>query len=68
MVYLMFQPTKVVVEEPVLVENLNRIQLDGEVAQTVDEAISILGYVLEMFYVVDKLRLIILLFESWVKA
>lgn len=36
-------PTKVVVEEPVLVENLNRIQIEGEVAQTVDEAISILG-------------------------
>ncbi|KAJ8736663.1 hypothetical protein PYW08_007319 [Mythimna loreyi] len=36
-------PSKVVVEEPALVENLNRIQLEGEVAQTVDEAISILG-------------------------
>ncbi|CAH0694853.1 unnamed protein product [Spodoptera exigua] len=36
-------PSKVVVEEPPLEENLNRIHLDGEVAQTVDEAISILG-------------------------
>ncbi|CAH0592137.1 unnamed protein product [Chrysodeixis includens] len=37
-------PSKiVVVDETPLEENLNRIQLDGEVAQTVDEAISILG-------------------------
>ncbi|XP_045779320.1 coiled-coil domain-containing protein 124 [Maniola jurtina] len=35
-------PTRVVVEEPPLVENLNRLQIDGEVAQSVDEAISIL--------------------------
>lgn len=40
---LYFQPARVVVEEPPLEENLNRIQLDGEVAQTVDEALSILG-------------------------
>ncbi|XP_026731759.1 coiled-coil domain-containing protein 124 isoform X2 [Trichoplusia ni] len=38
------KPSKVVVvDETPLEENLNRIQLDGEVAQTVDEAISILG-------------------------
>ncbi|KAM3960931.1 coiled-coil domain-containing protein 124 [Aphomia sociella] len=36
-------PTRVVVEEPPLEENLNRIQLDGEVAQSVDEAISVLS-------------------------
>ncbi|CAH2256749.1 coiled-coil domain-containing protein 124 [Pararge aegeria] len=35
-------PSRVVVEEPPLVENLNRLQIDGEVAQSVDEAISIL--------------------------
>lgn len=35
-------PARVVVEEPPLEENLNRIQLDGEVAQTIDEALSIL--------------------------
>ncbi|XP_049876304.1 coiled-coil domain-containing protein 124 [Pectinophora gossypiella] len=35
-------PARVVVEEPPLEENLNRIQLDGEVAQSVDEAISLL--------------------------
>ncbi|KAG6454949.1 coiled-coil domain-containing protein 124 [Manduca sexta] len=35
-------PSRVVVEEPPLEENLNRIQLDGEVAQTVEEAISVL--------------------------
>ncbi|CAH0405587.1 unnamed protein product [Chilo suppressalis] len=37
------QPSRVVIEEPPLEENLNRIQLDGEVAQTVDEAISLLS-------------------------
>ncbi|XP_045499164.1 coiled-coil domain-containing protein 124 [Colias croceus] len=36
-------PPKVVVEEPVLTENLNRLQIDGELAQSVDEAISILS-------------------------
>ncbi|KAJ0182800.1 hypothetical protein K1T71_002169 [Dendrolimus kikuchii] len=36
-------PSKVVVEEPPLEENLNRIQLDSEVAQSIDEAISILS-------------------------
>ncbi|KOB69625.1 Uncharacterized protein OBRU01_09422 [Operophtera brumata] len=36
-------PARVVVEEPPLEENLNRIQLDGEVAQTIDEALSVLG-------------------------
>ncbi|CAH2102975.1 unnamed protein product [Euphydryas editha] len=36
-------PPKVVVEEPPLVENLNRLQIDGEVAQSVDEALSILN-------------------------
>ncbi|KAJ2940709.1 hypothetical protein O0L34_g14819 [Tuta absoluta] len=36
-------PARVVVEEPPLEENLNRIQLDGEVAQSVDEALAILG-------------------------
>ncbi|XP_072947446.1 coiled-coil domain-containing protein 124 [Epargyreus clarus] len=36
-------PARVVVEEPKLEENLNRLQLDGEVAQSVEEAISILG-------------------------
>lgn len=36
-------PSKVVVDELPLEENLNRIQLDGDVAQTVDEAISILS-------------------------
>ncbi|XP_045446831.1 coiled-coil domain-containing protein 124 [Melitaea cinxia] len=36
-------PSKVVVEEPPLVENLNRLQIDGEVAQSVDEALSILS-------------------------
>ncbi|XP_063358115.1 coiled-coil domain-containing protein 124 [Cydia amplana] len=36
-------PARVVVEEPPLEENLNRIQLDGEVAQSVDEAISLLS-------------------------
>ncbi|XP_050346421.1 coiled-coil domain-containing protein 124 [Nymphalis io] len=35
-------PSKVVVEEPPLVENLNRLQIDGDVAQSVEEAISIL--------------------------
>lgn len=30
-------------DESPLEENLNRIQLDGEVAQTIDEALSILG-------------------------
>lgn len=50
----MLQPTKVVVEEPELVENLNRIQIEGEVAQTVDEALSILGYVLQMFYKIAR--------------
>lgn len=29
-------------EEPPLEENLNRIQLEGEVAQSVEEAISVL--------------------------
>ncbi|KAL4713927.1 hypothetical protein ACJJTC_015581 [Scirpophaga incertulas] len=42
------EPTKsvlsrVVVEELPLEENLNRIKLDGETAQSVDEAISILS-------------------------
>ncbi|CAG9796885.1 unnamed protein product [Diatraea saccharalis] len=36
-------PSRVVVEEPPLEENLNRIHLEGEVAQSVDEAISILS-------------------------
>ncbi|CAB3240140.1 unnamed protein product [Arctia plantaginis] len=36
-------PTRVVVEDPPLEENLNRLTLDGEVAQSVDEAISILS-------------------------
>ncbi|XP_053616779.1 coiled-coil domain-containing protein 124 [Plodia interpunctella] len=36
-------PSRVVVEQPPLEENLNRIHLDGEVAQSVDEAISILS-------------------------
>ncbi|CAH3971345.1 unnamed protein product [Pieris brassicae] len=36
-------PARVVVEEPPLQENLNRLQIDGELAQTVDEAISILS-------------------------
>ncbi|XP_038207944.1 coiled-coil domain-containing protein 124 [Zerene cesonia] len=36
-------PAKVVVEEPLLEENLNRLQIDGELAQSVDEAISILS-------------------------
>ncbi|XP_075992035.1 coiled-coil domain-containing protein 124-B-like [Anticarsia gemmatalis] len=36
-------PTRVVVEEPPLEENINRLQLEGEVAQSVDEAISILS-------------------------
>lgn len=36
-------PSKVVIEEPPLEENLNRIQLDGELAQTVDEALAILS-------------------------
>ncbi|XP_014358011.2 coiled-coil domain-containing protein 124 [Papilio machaon] len=36
-------PSRVVVEEPPLEENLNRLQLEGEVAQSVDEAISILS-------------------------
>lgn len=36
-------PSKVVVEIPPLEENLNRIQLDGEVAQSIDEAITILS-------------------------
>ncbi|CAH2049898.1 unnamed protein product, partial [Iphiclides podalirius] len=36
-------PARVVVEEPPLEENLNRLQLDGEVAQSVDEAISLLS-------------------------
>ncbi|XP_023949691.2 coiled-coil domain-containing protein 124 [Bicyclus anynana] len=36
-------PARVVIEEPPLVENLNRLQIDGEVAQTVDEALSILN-------------------------
>ncbi|XP_046961301.1 coiled-coil domain-containing protein 124 [Vanessa cardui] len=35
-------PSKVIVEEPPLVENLNRLQIDGDVAQSVEEAISIL--------------------------
>ncbi|XP_047519850.1 coiled-coil domain-containing protein 124 [Pieris napi] len=36
-------PARVVVEEPPLEENLNRLQIEGELAQTVDEAISILS-------------------------
>ncbi|CAK1601601.1 unnamed protein product [Parnassius mnemosyne] len=36
-------PARVVVEEPPLEENLNRLQLEGEVAQSVEEAISILS-------------------------
>ncbi|XP_026758895.1 coiled-coil domain-containing protein 124 isoform X1 [Galleria mellonella] len=36
-------PSRVVIDETPLEENLNRIQLDGELAQTVDEAISILS-------------------------
>lgn len=36
-------PSKVVVEELPLQENINRLQIDGEVAQSVDEAISILS-------------------------
>ncbi|XP_022117654.1 coiled-coil domain-containing protein 124 [Pieris rapae] len=36
-------PARVVVEEPPLEENLNRLQIDGELAQTVEEAISILS-------------------------
>ncbi|XP_059058393.1 coiled-coil domain-containing protein 124 [Achroia grisella] len=36
-------PSRVVIEEVPLEENLNRIQLDGELAQSVDEAISILS-------------------------
>ncbi|KAL0901961.1 hypothetical protein ABMA27_007104 [Loxostege sticticalis] len=36
-------PSRVVVEEPPLEENLNRLQLEGEVAQSVEEAISILS-------------------------
>ncbi|XP_028160937.1 coiled-coil domain-containing protein 124 [Ostrinia furnacalis] len=36
-------PSRVVVEEPPLEENLNRLQIEGEVAQSVEEAISILG-------------------------
>lgn len=36
-------PSRVIVEEPPLEENLNRIQLDGEVAQSVDEAINLLS-------------------------
>lgn len=39
---ILFQPARVTVEEPPLEENLNRIQLDGEVAQTIDEALSLL--------------------------
>lgn len=30
-------------QEPELVENVNRIQIDGDVARNVDEAISILS-------------------------
>ncbi|CAK1544385.1 unnamed protein product [Leptosia nina] len=36
-------PNRVVVEEPPLQENLNRLQIEGESARSVDEAISILS-------------------------
>ncbi|XP_041975135.1 coiled-coil domain-containing protein 124 [Aricia agestis] len=36
-------PARVVVEEPPLEENINRLQIEGEVAQSVDEALSILN-------------------------
>ncbi|VVD02477.1 coiled-coil domain-containing protein 124 [Leptidea sinapis] len=36
-------PARVVVEEPPLEENINRLQIDGESAQTIDEALSILS-------------------------
>ncbi|XP_032528689.2 coiled-coil domain-containing protein 124 [Danaus plexippus] len=36
-------PSKVVVEDPPLEENLNRLQIEGEVAQSVDEALAILS-------------------------
>ena len=34
----------VVAVEPVLIENLNRLEVEGDVARNVDEAISILRY------------------------
>ncbi|CAH0724509.1 unnamed protein product, partial [Brenthis ino] len=36
-------PARVVVEEPPLEENINRLQIEGEVAQSVEEAISVLS-------------------------
>lgn len=37
-------PSRVVIEEPILLqENLNRLQTDGEVAQSVEEAITVLN-------------------------
>ena len=35
---------KLITDEPQLIENVNRIQIEGDVARNVDEAISILTY------------------------
>lgn len=43
------QPARVVIEEPPLEENINRLQLEGEVAQSVEEAISVLRLVFTIF-------------------
>lgn len=37
-----------VVTEPPLIENLNRLQIDGEEARTVDEALDLLRYVVNV--------------------
>ena len=52
----------VVAVEPVLIENLNRLEVEGDVARNVDEAISILRYFWFVFKLFFNLRLKIISF------
>ena len=49
----------VVAVEPVLIENLNRLEVEGDVARNVDEAISILRYFwfeIKLFFINSRLK------------
>lgn len=43
---------KITIDEPIL-ENLNRLQIDGEEARTVDEALIVLGYIYFIHYITN---------------
>lgn len=49
----------VIAVEPVLIENLNRLEVEGDVARNVDEAISILRYFwfeIKLFFINSRLK------------